>query len=247
MKNHTFIFVEDQKILRDNLPHTLNWDELGFEFLTSFDSASKALEYMQTNHVDLVLTDIKLGKESGLELAKSIHEDFPNTLVILISAYKEFEYARTGIQYGILEYLVKPTSYNQLVNAFTLAKKKLVSSCPIDEISYDTLIEKAIQYINEHLSEGITRNDVAEHVNMNPNYLGKYFKKHTGYHFVDYINIQRIEKAKELLKDPTNKVYEICYYSGYKSMHYFISIFKQLTGFTPKEYRIKNSNRSKSL
>ena len=95
---YKFIFVDDEELLRKNLPYMTDWSALGFEFAGSFSTATEAMKYIKQNKVDLVLSDIRLGEESGLELAEKLNNEFPRILVVLISAYKEFEYAKKAIE-----------------------------------------------------------------------------------------------------------------------------------------------------
>lgn len=241
---YRFIFVDDEELLRKNLPYMTDWSTLGFEFAGSFSDITSALDYIKNNKVDFVLSDIKLETESGLDLAKILMEEYPSVLVALISAYKEFEFAKQAIKYHVFSYLTKPTSYNDIIELFQSAKETLdarISSEKPDKNSKDSAntkaIEKAILYINEHFREDITRHGVAEVVDMNPEYFSRYFKKHTDKKFVDYINELRINHAKKLLAETNLKVYEICSQCSYKSMHYFLTLFKQYTNMTPNEYR----------
>lgn len=70
----------------------------------------RALEFVQNNPVDLVFTDVKMPVMGGLELAKLLRERHPAVTVVIISGFNEFEFARTAIQYGVKDYLLKPIS-----------------------------------------------------------------------------------------------------------------------------------------
>lgn len=61
-----------------------------------FKNGSEAIDFLKNNSVDIVITDIKMPKVSGLELAKYVHENMPMTKVVIVSGYGEFEYAATG-------------------------------------------------------------------------------------------------------------------------------------------------------
>ncbi len=244
--SYKFIFVDDEELLRRNLPYMTDWNALGFDFAGSFSTATEALNYIQNNKIDLVLSDIRLGEESGLELAEILDNEFPNILVVLISAYKEFEYAKKAIECHVFSYLTKPTSYDDIIELFNNAKKELDLRIYGQEISpvaskehssSKKSIEKAINYINEHFTEDITREHIASYLDMNPEYFSRYFKKHTGKKMVDYVNELRIGYAKKLLAETNIKIYEICTKCCYKSMHYFLMLFKQYTNMTPNEYR----------
>ncbi|MBO5453570.1 MAG: response regulator [Clostridia bacterium] len=246
MMTYKFIFVDDEELLRKNLPYMTDWNALGFEFSGSFSSASEAMKYIEQNKVDLVLSDIRLGEESGLDLAEKLDNEYPRILVVLISAYKEFEYAKKAIECHVFSYLTKPTSYDDIIELFNNAKKELDSQIFNIELKKSqnsehqaskNSIDKAISYINEHFTEDITREHIANFLEMNPEYFSRFFKKHTGKKMVDYVNELRIGYAKRLLSETDMKIYEVCTKCCYKSMHYFLALFKQYTNMTPNEYR----------
>ncbi|AEM77977.1 response regulator transcription factor [Thermoanaerobacter wiegelii] len=102
------------------------------------------------------------------------------------------------------------------------------------------LVEMAIKLIQENYSDlNISLNSIAEKLYITPNYLSALFKGEMGVTFSDYLTAYRIEKAKELLKDVKIKIYEVAEAVGYTDQHYFSKVFKNITGFTPKEYREK--------
>lgn len=103
----------------------------------------------------------------------------------------------------------------------------------------ETAIEKAILYIRDNYDKDISLNDVAEVVNISPYYFSKLFKEEKGTNFIDYITKIRIERAKELLKDPERSIKEVCVLSGYANPNYFSRIFKKQEGITPTEFREK--------
>ncbi|SNR98281.1 two component transcriptional regulator, AraC family [Anaerovirgula multivorans] len=99
------------------------------------------------------------------------------------------------------------------------------------------LITKAIKYIDKNFNQNISLNDVAKEMNMSYHYFSKFFKDSTGENFVDYLTNLRIEKSKDILKDATVNVKEVCFEVGYSDPNYFSKIFKKITGMTPTEYR----------
>jgi two-component system response regulator YesN len=101
------------------------------------------------------------------------------------------------------------------------------------------LIEKVEQYILEHLEEGITLKDLAKHFLYSPNHLGQMFKEETSMHFSDYILNLRLDRVKQLLDDPTMKIYEAADRLGFKNMTHFYRLFKKRFGISPGDYRKK--------
>ncbi|MDN5276313.1 MAG: two-component system, response regulator YesN [Clostridiales bacterium] len=101
------------------------------------------------------------------------------------------------------------------------------------------LFKAVEQYITDNLREDINLRDTAAKFNLSPYYFSRTFKKVFGYNFSDYLNLIRINKAKELLKDDSLSVKEICYLVGYNDPNYFSKVFKKYEGVTPTEYREK--------
>ncbi|MEY8336933.1 helix-turn-helix domain-containing protein [Lachnospiraceae bacterium 62-35] len=98
-------------------------------------------------------------------------------------------------------------------------------------------ILQAIQYIQGHYSSELMLEDVAEQFHLHPNYFSRLFKLRTGVTFRDYLRNTRIEKARELLSDPSLKINQIALLVGYKDTAHFNRAFKDLTGTTPSHYR----------
>jgi two-component system response regulator YesN len=99
------------------------------------------------------------------------------------------------------------------------------------------VISKAFLYIQEHLHQDITRDDIAALVSRNPAYLSRLFRKETGMSLSEYITQQRIERAKKLLVETDDKISSIAEGLGYVHFSYFAKLFRKLTGYTPQDYR----------
>ena len=92
-------------------------------------------------------------------------------------------------------------------------------------------------FIRNHYQEPISLASLAEQFYLHPNYLSRLFKEKTGKNFIDYITEIRMDKVKEMLADPNGKISDISQAVGYENPRYFSKVFKQTTGFTPREYR----------
>jgi two-component system response regulator YesN len=100
-----------------------------------------------------------------------------------------------------------------------------------------SLVGLAVDYIARHYREGVTLKQVAADCCINTSYLGQIFRKEMGCAFTDYVNGLRIREAQRLLTNPTLKVYEVAEQVGYTDYHYFLKIFKKVTGTTPRDMR----------
>jgi len=98
-------------------------------------------------------------------------------------------------------------------------------------------IMRVQQYICSHLNEDLSLVKLAEQVYFNPSYLSRLFKNVTGITISEYISMQKLEKAKELLTKGNLKIHEVAEAVGYNSSSYFAHFFKKMTGMYPQEYR----------
>ena len=100
-----------------------------------------------------------------------------------------------------------------------------------------TIIEKINKYVQEHYMEDIGRNEISAEFYLTPEYLAKLYKKKTGINLKDYINEYRIERAKELLRAGEQNISKIAESVGFDNFTYFSTLFKKITGVSPKEYK----------
>jgi len=98
-------------------------------------------------------------------------------------------------------------------------------------------VEKAKQHVRDYLSEGVSLQSVADYMGMNASYFSRWFKYSTNRNFVDFLKECRIDKAKELLQEGSHNLQEISAQIGYADAKHFYRVFKELTGYTPSEYK----------
>ncbi|WP_029230952.1 AraC family transcriptional regulator [Butyrivibrio sp. VCB2006] len=102
---------------------------------------------------------------------------------------------------------------------------------------YSPHIQRVMEYINLHLGDHISNDDLAANASMSISHLSKVFKKETGGTMTEYIALMRCKKAAGLLKKTDLPVQEISSYVGYSDNNYFVKVFKKIYDLTPSEYR----------
>lgn len=107
----------------------------------------------------------------------------------------------------------------------------------ITESDYQTTIEKVKEYICDNLDRELSRNEIAEKVFLNPEYLSRLFRKETGQSLIEYITNERINTAIGYLVRTNMPVSIIASKVGHSNFSHFSKIFKKVTGLTPNEYR----------
>jgi len=240
-----FIVVDDEPYVTKMFSSIIDWTNYDFKIVNAFNSSSQALEWLKNNRVDVVFTDISMPVMSGIELAKAYHKICPNSIIVFFTAYRSFDYAVKAIKYNVFDYIVKPIDAHSLIDTITKIKTTIGNSNPeyIEEhpknefvLSNDIII-KAKQYMKDHLSDGISMSDVADHVGLNTSYFSTFFKNKTNETPVMFLKRIRMEKAKELVKNEGVKLSSIPYMIGFNSYSYFTKIFQETFGKSPIECR----------
>ncbi|MBF0095153.1 MAG: response regulator, partial [Alphaproteobacteria bacterium] len=99
------LIVDDERIAVRNLEHVMRKD--GYEVLTAY-SGSAALTILETQPVDIVLTDLKMERVDGMQVLRRCHEILPESEVIVITGYATLESAVGAMKQGAFNYIAKP-------------------------------------------------------------------------------------------------------------------------------------------
>lgn len=115
---------------------------------------------------------------------------------------------------------------------------------PVRRNQNSETINNMILFINEHVNEKITLKDVASHFGFSDSYCSRYIKEKTGMTFVELVNNQRIERAKQILRTTDVPITDIVFRTGFSSIQSFNRVFKKFCGINPSSYR---SSREKPM
>jgi two-component system response regulator YesN len=119
------LVVDDEKEIRNGLVAQLPWDRLGVGEILAADDGDTALEVIARRKPDLVVTDIRMPRVSGLELLRQLNRDRFDGSVIVISGYEDFHYAKQVMKWGVNDYLLKPLDPDELVQSISDSLSRL--------------------------------------------------------------------------------------------------------------------------
>lgn len=212
----------------------ITYEPPNFDMLESLLSEEKEEDCIMTmnEYLDRLIQKNKVNKEILYQLmmdfsqiAFSVHRQ--NHFVFHAGQYerfqgKEMEEAIISVEHlrVFLEKLIRDTV-------------SVIKSKPATK----SIVETVVDYIEHNIEKEISRESLAELVYLNPDYLARLFKKEIGESIVAYIMNRRIGIAKEYFENTNEPINVVAVKVGYDNFSYFSKIFKEATGFTPKEYK----------
>lgn len=152
------LLVDDEVLAMNYLKNLVNWEQNGFSIMGCVTSGEKAIQFIEKNKPDVVISDIKMIGMDGLELTQKIKKTDPGIKVILLSAYKDFAYAQKGIQYGVQDYLLKHELCEaSLVQKLSHLKSEIEQSSKKEQIYQEYFLNQLIMDKRELSAENIQR------------------------------------------------------------------------------------------
>ena len=119
--------------------------------------------------------------------------------------------------------------------------QRLIDRIICQETAGEDWKHQAEEMILRQYRQELTMEEVAHQVGFSTYYFSRMFKQAFGTSFINYLTAFRLNRAKELLRQPGTSVKEVCYQVGYSEPNYFARVFKREVGMTPSEYQ-KNAN-----
>jgi YesN/AraC family two-component response regulator len=242
------IIVDDERhalyVLENYVQRT---DDL--EIIARCSNAFELADVLDKETADVVFLDVEMPQLNGME---AIRKDILKEInVILVTAYPQ--HAIEAFELNVVDYLLKPYSYER----FEKAVKKVRDMHPVSNSRYAksglskeeserifVLIKKYFEEHRPYLDPDLRLDVLAQKININRNHLSQSINENGKSAFWNFVNLYRLEDAKRNLKDPATKhltIEAIALDSGFNSLSTFNSLFKKMTGATPKEWRGKTT------
>jgi len=142
------LVVDDEINIRTGIQEGIDWDCIGISKVCIAADAYEALDIFKAEFPEIVITDIRMPGMDGLELIEKIMKISPYTKFVILSGYSEFEYAKKGMQLGVVDYELKPVKVKKLIDIVSKIK---------DEINKNEENEKEIgKYIESYKKKFLT-------------------------------------------------------------------------------------------
>lgn len=240
------IVVDDEVFMREGMRLMIDYEKCGFTLAGEAADSGQALALIEAKAPHLLITDVMMPGLQGTELAQLVAKWHPDMLIIFISGYRNFAFAKAAIRAQALGYLVKPIDPDAVHELLMLAKDTLDRRARRsgDEPEHtDTLVRtsettrQALTYIEANYARELSVADIAGELHINPAYLGQVVRKNTGQTIHAHITRVRIEKACVLLRNTSMNVSEIAQSVGVTDVGYFSLLFARQMGVRPREYR----------
>ena len=258
------LIADDEAVIRHGLM-SLDWNEIGITEIYSAVNGIEAKELLANEDIDIVISDIRMPGLDGLELSRYLYETTKDTVIILLTGFNDFEYAKEAIRNQVYEYLLKPVHPEELLTAVrraveTIKQKKYknqmlrqyqdqIAAYDITEKILHSFLDVGIQMtdiltvIAKRSNTDLTLSDLAEEYHFSPIYLSRFIKKETGYSFIDILTGIRLMHAASMLEEGKERIQSICEKTGFRDQRYFSQVFKRIFECTPRDYRKNGSGK----
>ena len=252
---YQILIAEDEPLERKVLSSILQKHFGELCLIHEAKSGTEAIALFLEHKPQVAILDIEMPGSTGLQAARRIRQSGIRCMILFLSAYDKFSYAREAITLRAIDYLLKPYEAQELILSVEEALNLYARTSGIPE-QQRTAVQEPIEegdpaaqrmsqvrenierYIRKHYTTELSMQDVAKAMNYSEAYFCKLFKQCFKVNFSAWLNQFRVEKAKEMLQSTRMSIREISLACGYTDANYFARVFKRITGKTPSEYRM---------
>lgn len=226
------------------------------------EDGAEAVELFKREKSQIVIMDIAMPVLNGVEAAEQIRRLDEGCVIIFLTAYDEFSYAKRALVIRALDYLLKPCEEDELVAVMEEAVRlaglyaqgrqagyfrpaRLENAQVRDgeergesgENRMTQVAASILDYIRRNYMKEISMQDAARAMNYSDAYFCKLFKQCFDQNFTTYLTHFRMNEAKRLLQNQEMNVKDVSALVGYSDSNYFSKVFKRITGMIPSEFR----------
>lgn len=253
------LIVNDEVIAAKGTMTGINWKKYGIDLVDVAFEANAAREKLTKESFDIILCDIEMPGESGIELVRWIRQQQMEVEVIFLTCHADFEFAQEAIRLQCRNYILVPAAYeviaenvykivqeieqkrndkkNQMYGKLWLSEKEQEQKQQITGNSPEKTVKLAEEYIMSHLNDPeLSVSRLAEKIYLNADYLNRVFKRMKGQSVGRYILNKRMELASALLEEGKLGAMKVSELAGYNTYSAFVTAFKNFYKVSPSHY-----------
>lgn len=256
LQGYSLLIVEDKQDLREFLKNALK-DK--FKKIYQAENGLVALEVIKQQQPDIIVSDVMMPQMNGYQLCKEIKENLniSHIPVILLTARADSESQMLGYKLGADAYLPKPFEMEMLLSVIQnqMRNREYIKSryrgnqfiLSPQEATFSNADEQFMIKLNEMIDQNLSQPDLdvkflTAQMAMSRASLYNKVKELTGMGANDYINRRRIDKAIILLTQSDMSITEISEQVGFTYQRYFSTLFKEMKGMTPSQFRAQHGS-----
>ena len=238
------MLIDDEESARKLMRASINWESLDMEVVGEAASGIEAINVIDDMKPDIAFVDISMPFMNGIEFTEVATNRYPELIIIIMTAFDEFEYARKCVSLPVFDYMLKPMVRSEITEVLTKVKKKLDERSVKEENGESELaveieassMEQIKKYIeNNYTDSRLNLTSVAQNFGFSASYLSRKFKQETGKNFVEFLTECRMNAAMKLAL--TNmKMFNASNEVGIPDPNYFGRCFKKFAGMSYSEY-----------
>lgn len=250
------VIIDDEPVIVEGLRKAMNWEDWDCVVVGTAYDGKEGIEVIRRENPDILFSDICMPGMDGLTMIAGLRSEFEHMQIAILTGFRDFDYAQKAITLGVTRFLLKPSKMDEVKEAVTAMTRNLnelkKERQQIDEAerldneeekaeddgsASSFIVKNALEYMEANYYQKLKLADVADKTFVSQWHLSKLLNKHTGQNFSEILNSIRIEKAKDLLKEPALRIGDIAEEVGFLDMAHFSRVFKKQTGISANEYR----------
>ena len=239
------VIVEDEDIIREGLISTLDWQSMGACVVGEAADGQEGLQVVEVQQPDVVLTDIRMPRLSGLAMAEALRRSGCYAALVFLTSYADFSYAQEALRLGAADYLLKPVEEDAL--RAVLQKLACADRVPDGPVLVDWLpllqqdnlnpyVRDVLGLIAAQYKERLSIERAADALGISASYLSRKLKEQTGHTFNSLVTRYRLQQSLSLLREGRLRVYEVAEQVGFGDYKNFAQVFRKYLQMTPSQF-----------
>ena len=239
------MLIDDEESARKLMRASIDWKSLNMEVVGEAASGIEAINVIDDLLPDIAFVDISMPFMNGIEFTEIATKRYPKLIIIIMTAFDDFEYARKCVSLPVFDYMLKPMVRSEITAVLGKVKDRLderqkqengqPESEQFGELEAST-IDQIKKYIELNYTDSkINLTSVAQQFGFSASYLSRKFKQETGKNFVEFLTECRMNAAMRLAQS-NMKMFNASNEVGIPDPNYFGRCFKKYTGMSYSEY-----------